>query len=74
MDLSSVKRGVTLIFVLLCAILIANWISNVLMSVIGLTGVPEFIAGFVIYAAIFFGVLYLFERFGGIRVFNFFSK
>jgi len=73
MDLSSVKRGVTLILVLLCAILIANGISNVLMSVLGLTGIPGFIAGFVIYAVIFFGVLYLFERFGGIRIFNFFS-
>ncbi len=73
MDLSSVKRGVTLILVLLCAILVANWISNVLMSVLGLTGIPGFIAGFVIYAALFFGILYLFERFGGIKVFNFFS-
>lgn len=74
MDLSSVKRGVTLILVLLCAILVANWISNVLMRVLGLTGIPEFIAGFIIYAVIFFGMLYLFERFGGIRVFHFFSK
>jgi len=73
MDLSSVKRGVTLILVLLCAILVANWISNVLMSVLGLTGIPGFIAGFVIYAALFFGILYLFEQFGGIKVFNFFS-
>jgi len=71
MDLGTVKRIGTLIIVLLCAILVANAISNVLMNVLGLTGIPGFILGFVIYAAVFFGILYLFERFFGINIFHF---
>lgn len=71
MDLASVKRIVTLIVVLLCAILVANFISNVLMNLLGLGGIPGFIFGFVVYAAIFFGVLYLFERVTGISIFRF---
>jgi len=71
MDLTSVKRIITIILVLLCAILIANGASNILMQFSGLTGIPGFIAGFLIYAAIFFGILYLFERFCGINIFHF---
>lgn len=71
MDLSSVKRGATLILVLLCAILVANAISNILMNLLGLAGIPGFILGFVVYAAVFFGMLYLFEQFFGISIFHF---
>ena len=71
MDISSVKRGATLIVVLICAILVANLVSNLLMNLFGLGGIPGFIAGFIVYAAIFFGVLYLFERVFGIRIFHF---
>jgi hypothetical protein len=71
MDLSSARRVVTLILVLLCAILVANTLANILMTSLGLTGIFGFIVGFVLYAVFFFGVLYLFERFFGVRIFNF---
>lgn len=71
MDLSSVKRGATLILVLICAILVANIVSNILMNLLGLSGIPGFIAGFIVYAAVFFGMLYVFERFLGISIFRF---
>lgn len=71
MDLSAVKRAAVFIVVLLCAILVANTISNVLIFMLGLSGIAGFIAGFVVYAVIFFGVLYLFERFFGISIFHF---
>jgi hypothetical protein len=71
MDLSSAKRAAVFIVVLLCAILVANTVSNVLMSTLGLGGPGGFIAGFVVYAAVFFGVLYLVERFFGVSIFRF---
>ena len=71
MDLSSARRVVTFILVLLCAILVANTLANILMNELGLTGITGFIIGFVLYAVFFFGVLYFFERFFGITVFRF---
>lgn len=71
MDLSSARRVVTFVLVLLCAILVANTFANILMSGLGLSGIPGFVVGFVLYAVFFFGVLYFFERAFGIRIFNF---
>lgn len=71
MDLSSAKRVVTFILVLLCAILVANTLANILLSLLGLSGISGFVAGFVIYAVFFFGVLYFFERVFGITIFRF---
>jgi hypothetical protein len=71
MDLSTLKRAGTLILVLLCAILVATALSNIIMSALGLSGVVAFVMGFIVYAVLFFGVLYLFERFLGITIFHF---
>ena len=71
MDLSSARRIVTFVLVLLCAILVANTLANILHAALGLTGIFGFITGFVIYAVFFFGVLYFFERFFGITIFRF---
>ena len=71
MDLSTVKRAGTIILVLLCAILVANTLSNIVMNALGLSGVVGFVMGFVLYAILFFSVLYLFEKFFAIRIFRF---
>lgn len=71
MDLSSGRRIVTFILVLLCAILVSNTLSNIVMAALGITGISGFIIGFVLYAVFFFGVLYFFERFFGIAIFRF---
>lgn len=71
MDLSSARRIVTFVLVLLCAILVSNTLSNILLAFLGLSGIFGFIVGFVIYAIFFFGVLYFFERFFGITIFRF---
>ncbi len=71
MDLSSARRIVTFVLVLLCAILVANTLANILLAALGLTGIFGFIAGFVIYAVFFFAVLYFFERYFGITLFRF---
>jgi len=71
MDLSSARRIVTFVLVLLCAILVSNTLSNIIMAALGFTGIFGFIIGFVLYAVFFFGVLYFFERFFGITIFRF---
>jgi len=71
MDLSTVKRAGTIILVLLCAILVANTLSNLFMNALGLSGAVGFVMGFVLYAILFFSVLYLFEKFFAIRIFRF---
>jgi len=71
MDFSSVRRIVTFVLVLLCAILVSNTLSNIIMATLGFTGIFGFIIGFVLYAVFFFGVLYFFERFFGITIFRF---
>ncbi|HEX3002013.1 MAG TPA: hypothetical protein VHN82_06560 [Methanoregula sp.] len=54
MDLSSGRRIVTFILVLLCAILVSNALSNIVMAALGITGISGFIIGFVLYAVFFF--------------------
>ena len=71
MDLSSARRIVTFVLVLLCAILVSNTLSNIIMAALGFSGIFGFIIGFVLYAVFFFGVLYFFERFFGITIFRF---
>ncbi|PKG32688.1 hypothetical protein [Methanoregula sp.] len=71
MDLTSARRIVTFVLVLLCAILVSNTLSNIIMAALGFTGIFGFIIGFVLYAVFFFGVLYFFERFFGITIFRF---
>jgi hypothetical protein len=71
MDIAPVRKLAVLLITVLCAIVISRILSNIVLIALGLTGVIAFIAGFILYAAVFFGVLYLFERFAGVRVFGF---
>ncbi|MEN6360989.1 MAG: hypothetical protein ABFD59_13200 [Smithella sp.] len=71
MDLSSARRIVTFVLVLLCAILVSNTLSIIIMAALGFSGIFGFIIGFVLYAVFFFGVLYFFEWFFGITIFRF---
>jgi hypothetical protein len=71
MDIAPVRNLVVLFVTLLCAIVISRFLSVIVLAALGLSGIGAFIAGFVLYAIVFFGVLYLFERFAGVRVFRF---
>lgn len=71
MDLSQVKRAVTLFMVLLVAFLAASFLSHTVISVLSLSGAIAFVAGLLLYAVFFFGALSLFERLLGIRIFGF---
>jgi hypothetical protein len=70
MDIAPARKLTVLLITLLCAIVISRVLSNIVLIALGLTGISAFIAGFILYAAVFFGVLYLFERFAGVRIFQ----
>jgi hypothetical protein len=61
MDMAAVKKWVIFFAGVLCAILVGDTISNILVSLAGLSGTAGFIVNFVLYAVIFFAVLYMLE-------------
>jgi len=71
MDSADIKKWVVFFLGILVAIIIANAVSNIIMSYTGITGWVEILVSFVLYAALFFGILYLMERFLGINFFDF---
>jgi len=71
MDSATVKKWVLFFVGILCAILIANALSNSIVAAAQLTGPAGFIIGFVLYAVFFFGVLYGIEKITGILFFRF---
>jgi hypothetical protein len=72
MDWSSVRKWAVFFTGILCSILIADRLSNALVTVSGLTGWVSFLVSFVLYAVLFFGILYAIEKVMGIRFFDFF--
>jgi hypothetical protein len=71
MDSADIKKWVVFFLGILVAIIIANAVSNIIMSYTGIAGWVEILVSFVLYAALFFGILYLMERFLGINFFDF---
>jgi hypothetical protein len=71
MEYADVKKWVIFFVGILVAIVIANALSNILMAYTGVTGWMEFVISFVLYAGLFFAILYLMERFLGIEFFGF---
>jgi len=71
MDSAEIKKWVIFFAGILVAIIIAIALSNIIMSYTGITGCVEFLVSFVLYAGLFFGILYLMERFLGINFFDF---
>ena len=56
---------------LLCAIIIADALANLIVNMAGMTGSVKFLVNFILYAAIFFAVLYAIEKLLGIEFFGF---
>ncbi|MDP3563476.1 MAG: hypothetical protein Q8R70_03195 [Methanoregula sp.] len=74
MNMSSVRKWAVFFTGILCAILIADTLSNAIVTAVGLNGWIKFLVSFVLYAALFFGILYAIERTFGIRFFGFFQE
>ena len=74
MDMSSVRKWAIFFLCILCSILIADTLSNAIVTVAGLNGWVKFIVSFVLYALLFFGILYAIEKTFGIRFFDFYQE
>ena len=71
MDMAAVKKWVIFFTGILCAILIGDMLSNLVVSLAGITGMAGFIVNFILYAVFFFGVLYALEKIFHIEFFGF---
>jgi len=74
MDMSTVRKWVIFFIGILCAILIADTLSNTIVVAVGLNGWIKFLVSFVLYAVLFFGILYAIEKIFGIRFFGFWQE
>lgn len=74
MDMSSVRKWAFFFIGILCSILIADTLSNTIVTALGLNGWIRFIVSFIMYAVLFFGILYAIEKIFGIRFFGFFNE
>ncbi len=71
MDYATVKKWALFFIGILCAIVIADALSNIIVSVAGITGWVNFLINFLLYAAFFFAILYLIEKIFHIDFFGF---
>ncbi len=71
MEISSVKKWIVFFAGILCAILIADACSNYIANAAGITGPTRLVVTFILYAGIFFTVLYALEKAFSIDFFGF---
>jgi uncharacterized protein HemY len=71
MEFADVKKWVIFFLGILCAIVIANALSNLIMTYTAISGWVNFVVSFVLYALFFFAILYLLEKMLGIEFFGF---
>jgi len=74
MDSATIKKWTIFFISILCAIIIAEALSNIIVSAAGITGSMKFLANFVLYAAFFFAILYTFEKIFHIEFFGFWRE
>ena len=74
MDLAPVKKWTVFFTGILCAIVIAETLSNALVSITGMTGWVKFLVSFVLYAVFFFSILYGLEKIFHIEFFGFWRE
>jgi len=71
MEYATVKKWALFFIGILCAIVIADALSNVIVSAAGITGWANFLINFLLYAVFFFAILYIIERIFHIEFFGF---
>ncbi|MGA2698625.1 MAG: hypothetical protein ABSE74_03185 [Methanoregula sp.] len=70
MEFAVVKKWVIFFLGILVAIIIANALSNFIVAYAGMTGWINLVVSFVLYAVIFFALLYAMEKLFGIEFFG----
>ena len=71
MEYATVKKWVLFFIGILCAIVIADTLSNLIVSTAGITGWANYLINFLLYAAFFFAILYIIEKLFHIEFFGF---
>ena len=61
MDFAPVKKWAIFFIGILCAIIIADALSNAIVSATGMVGWIKFLVSFILYAVFFFSILYALE-------------
>jgi multisubunit Na+/H+ antiporter MnhE subunit len=74
MDLAPVRKWAVFFIGILCAIVIADALSNVLVSATGMSGWMKFLVSFILYAVFFFAILYALEKIFQIEFFGFWRE
>ena len=74
MDFAAVKKWPVFFIGILCAIVIADALSNVLVSATGMSGWMKFLVSFILYAVFFFAILYALEKIFQIEFFGFWRE
>jgi hypothetical protein len=71
MDFAPVKKWAVFFIGILCAIVIANTLSNALVSSAGMAGWMKFLVSFILYAVFFFLILSALQKIFHIEFFGF---
>ena len=71
---ADISRLAFLLLSILAAILVADRITAIILTILGIAGSAGFLAGFVLYAGFFFGILAIIERFTGFCILGLFQK
>jgi hypothetical protein len=74
MDLAPVKKWAVFFIGILCAIVIANTLSNALVSSTGMVGWMKFLVSFILYAVFFFLFLSALQKIFHIEFFGFWRE
>jgi hypothetical protein len=74
MDFAPVKKWAVFFIGILCAIVIANTLSNALVSSTGMVGWMKFLVSFILYAVFFFLILSALQKIFHIEFFGFWRE
>ena len=74
MDFAPVKKWAIFFIGILCAIVIADKLSNAIVSATGMIGWMKFLVSFILYAVFFFAILYALEKIFHIEFFGFWRE
>ncbi len=70
MESRAIKKWLVVFCGILAAIVVADLLSNFIVSAAGITGWSRFLMSFIIFAVLFFFLLHAIERIFGIRFFS----
>jgi len=74
MDFAPVKKWAIFFIGILCAIVIADKLSNAIVSATGMVSWMKFQVSFILYAVFFFAILYALEKIFHIEFFGFWRE